>query len=309
MVLPPIVHLPTIEVAPGGRVGEGRPRANALERSVSAASVREYRPDDSLRQIHWPTSARRDSLFVRLFDGTPASAWWILLDMDRHVQVGKGPDATEEQAVILAASLADRGLQSGKAVGLAAHGEQLVWLPPREGEGHRWEVLRSLALVSLGSRPLAELLMGMHHYCGTGSTLEQYTSLIIITPAVDTAWVEALVPLLRRGAIPTVLLLDPVSFACPESHPEQGKESRKGETGDLDVTSPEPCPESLDSAQDKPCRRLVEELLVELGVAHYVITRDLLDRPEARLDQQGYWGRSASGPARQLREVGWKVLS
>jgi uncharacterized protein (DUF58 family) len=278
MVLPPIVPLPTIKVAPGGRAGEGRPRANALERSVSAAGVREYRPGDGLRWVHWRTSARHDSLFVRLFDGTPASNWWILLDMDRRVQVGKDLDATEEHAVILAASLADRGLRSGQAVGLAAHGEQLVWLPPRGGEGQRWEVLRSLALISLGSRPLAELLTGLR------PTLEQHTSLVIITPAVDTAWVEALVPLLRRGAIPTVLLLDPVSFACPES--------RRGRVGDLSVT---------------------QALLADLEVAHYVITRDLLDQPEARPDQQGHWRRLVSGPSLapvgQSREKGWEVLS
>jgi uncharacterized protein (DUF58 family) len=337
IVLPPIVPLPTIEVAPGGRVGAGRPRAHALERSVSATGVREYRPDDSLRWIHWRTSARHDSLFVRLFDGTPASNWWILLDMDRHVQVGEGPDATEEHAVILAASLADRGLRSGQAVGLVAHGEQLVWLPPREGEGQRWEVLRSLALVSLGSRPLAELLAGMRHYRGTGGpALEQYTSLVIITPAVDTAWVEALVPLLRRGVIPTVLLLDPVSFfARPEpfdgaqdrpfdpsaqlrtgpsaefilSNAEglrtglaQDEQSRRVGTGNLSVAQAQ----SPELASSRACRG-VEGLLVDLGVTHYIITPDLLDRPEARPDQQRHRGRPAS--VRQPREVGWKVMS
>lgn len=296
MVLPPIVPLPTIEVAPGGRVGEGHPRANALERSVSSAGVREYHPDDSLHWIHWRTSARRDSLFVRLFDGTPASDWWILLDMDRRVQAGKGPDATEEHAVILAASLADRGLRSGQAVGLAAQGEQLVWLPPREGEGQRWEILRSLALVSLGPHPLAELLEGMR------PALESYTSLVIITPAVDIGWIEALLPLLRRGAIPTVLLLDPASFASPEPFDPptwlraglaQDKQSRRDGAGDLS---------------------LMQALLVDLGVTHYVITRDLLDRPEARPGKQGHWGKPASGtgrtvPTRQPREAGWKVLS
>jgi hypothetical protein len=196
--------------------------------------------------------------------------------------------------------LADRGLRSGQAVGLAAHGEQLVWLPPREGEGQRWEVLRSLALVSLGSRPLAELLAGMRHYGGTGGpALGQYTSLVIITPAVDTAWVEALVPLLRRGVIPTVLLLDPVSFA-------QDNQSRRVGTGDpstssghrLSVTQAQ----SPELASSRACRG-VEGLLVDLGVTYYVITPDLLDRP----DQQRHRGRPAS--VDQPREVGWKVMS
>jgi hypothetical protein len=43
------------------------------------------------------------------------------------------------------------------------------------------------------------------------------------------------------------------------------------------------------------------------------LTRDLLDRPEARPGQQGHWGRPVSGtgrtaPVRQPREIGWKVL-
>ncbi|MCB0224930.1 MAG: DUF58 domain-containing protein, partial [Anaerolineae bacterium] len=58
-VTPPIVHLPIIEVAPGGRAGEGRPRPNMFERTVSASGIRDYVPGDSYRWIHWPSSARR----------------------------------------------------------------------------------------------------------------------------------------------------------------------------------------------------------------------------------------------------------
>jgi len=272
LVLPPVVSLPTIEVAPGGRAGEGRPRTNAPERTVAAASVREYLPGDSPRWIHWPTSARRGSLFVRQFDGTPAGDWWIFLDMDRDVQVGEGRDATEEHGVILAASLADRGVRSGRAVGLAAHGGELVWLPPREGEGQRWEILRSLALVSAGSHPLASLLAGM------GPVLGQHASLVIIMPAVRGDWIEALVPLLWRGVTPTVLLLDPVSF---------------GGVGDA---------------------REAAAQLANLGVAHYIITRDLLDRPEARPGRRGQRARRvlATGralPASQPHDVSWRALS
>jgi uncharacterized protein (DUF58 family) len=271
MVLPPIVPLPTIEVSPGGRTGEGHPRANALERTVSAAGVREHVHGDSVRWIHWRTSARRDSLFVRLFDGTPASDRWILLDMDRSVQVGEGRDATEEHGVILAASLADRGLRSGRAVGLVAHGERLVWLPPQGGEAQRWEILRALAMVSLGSRPLADVL------ARAGPALGQYASLVLVTPSANSAWIEALVPLLRRGAIPTVLLLDPISF---------------GGIGDQGP---------------------IRASLTDLGVAHYVVTRDLLDRPDIRPVQQGAWERAVAGTGRPVpfRRSGtaWRVLS
>jgi uncharacterized protein (DUF58 family) len=272
VVMPPIVPLPGVEVSPGGRAGEGRPRPNAPERTVSAASVREYVPGDSMRWIHWRTTAHHDSLFVRLFEGTPVGDWWIFLDMDERFHVGEGEDSTEELGVILAASLADRGLRSRRAVGLAMHGEEAAWLPPQRGEGRRWEILRALAEVSRGRRPLADLL------AQTGSALEQYVSLVVITPAVSSDWVEELVPLLRRGIIPTVLLLDAGSFG--------GAGSVSGVTA----------------------------LLSDLEVAHYVITRDLLDRPEARPGQQGRedWRVLPTGRVlsrRRSGDVAWKVLS
>lgn len=272
MVTPPIVPLPAIEVAPGGRAGEGRPRADAPERTVSAAAVRDYLPGDSLRWIHWRTSAHRDSLFVRLFNGTPAGDWWIFLDLERRVQVGQGQASTEEHGVILAASMADRGLRAGRAVGLVTHGEDLVWLPPQVGDGQRWAILRALALAVPGSRPLAELLARARPRFG------ERTSIIIVTPAVNDEWVEALWPLLRSGAAPTVLLLDPLSF---------------GGAGDVSGTL---------------------ALLSDLGIARYVITRDLLDHSEARPGQRGQWewrvsplGRAV--PVRRPHDLAWKVLS
>ncbi|HDQ72347.1 MAG TPA: DUF58 domain-containing protein [Chloroflexi bacterium] len=280
LVLPPIVPLPSIEVAPGGRSGEGRPRTNAPDRTVSAASVREYAPGDSLRWVHWPTSARRGSLYVRLFDGTPAGDWWILLDLDQRVQVGEGEDSTEEHGVILAASLADRGLRSRRAVGLVAQGEDLAWLPPRAGDAQRLEILRALAIASPGERSLAQLLARV------GSSLGQHDSLVIITAALSEDWIEALAPLLRRGCMPTVLLLDPTSFLEPGAR-------RSPAMGDV---------------------REVVARLDDLKIARYVITKDLLGGADIELGQQGRWewrvlGTGHVAPVRQPHDMTWRELA
>jgi uncharacterized protein (DUF58 family) len=143
---------------------------------------------------------------VHLFDGTPSGDWWILLDLDRQVQAGTDEDSTEEHGVILAASLADRGLRLRRAVGLVTHGQDLLWLPPKRGDTRRWEILHELARVSPGTCSLADLLTR------TGAAVGQRASLVIITPAVNRDWVVALIRLLERGIAPTILLLDPVSF-------------------------------------------------------------------------------------------------
>jgi uncharacterized protein (DUF58 family) len=206
MVTPPVVPLPAIEVAPGGRVGEGRPRPNALERTINSAGVREYNPGDSLRWIHWRTSARRDNYFVKIFDNTPSGNWWIVVDVEESVQAGASPRSTEEHSVILAASLADKGLRAGLSVGLAAHGKPFTWIPPQEGDGQRWAILRSLALLSPSQHTLTELLFSLR------PAFSNYSSLILITSNARGDWIQKLLPFVWKGNVPTVLLLDPRSF-------------------------------------------------------------------------------------------------
>ena len=92
--------------------------------AVTASGVREYVPGDSLFSVHWLTSARWDDLYVRLFDRMPTSDWWVFVDMDKNVHLGEGAEATEEYSIILAASIADRGLRNGHAVGLVAYGRR-----------------------------------------------------------------------------------------------------------------------------------------------------------------------------------------
>jgi uncharacterized protein (DUF58 family) len=204
LVLPPVLSLPAIQIAAGGRVGEGsRPRRTALETTVSVESVREYARGDPLRAIHWPTSARRGSLFVRQFDHMPSVDWWIFLDLEGRVQAGSGAQSTEEYGVILAASLAHLGLQQGRKVGLVAAGQELTWLPPQRSSGQLTQVLRALALAQRGQKPLADLL------AEAGRSIRLGASLIVITPNTDAAWIPPLLRLAENGVTPTLLLLDP----------------------------------------------------------------------------------------------------
>ncbi len=272
MVMPPVIPLPEIQVTPGGYSGNAKPRTNAPERTVSAASVREYTPGDSLRWIHWRTSARRASPYVRIFDGTPAGDWWIFLDLDQNVQAGESWDSTHENSIIMAASLADIGLKSAGEVGLVANGDPLIWLPPLAGDDQRLKILRSLALVDLGKYSLSEL------FVRNKSAIGQRSSLVIITPNQHTDWIEALLPLMWRGAVPTVLLLDTSTF-----------------DGQGNVQP-------------------VINILADLGVKAYIITRDMLDRPEARPGREGHWEwlKTATGhafPLSKPSKLNWKVLT
>ena len=246
LIMPPVVPLPRIDVTPSGRLGDGRSQANILDPTVSAGGVRGYIPGDSRRWIHWPTTARLGEPYVRLFDTSRSSDWWIFLDMDERVQVGEGSASTAEHGVILAASLTSRSLELNKAVGLSACGDDLVWVPPHMGANQQWEIFQALALVGQGDCPLDELLER------TRVSLRERSSLLIITPSLDRRWLDAMVLVMRSGIVPTVFLLDPVTFGS------------QGNSAPM-----------LDS-------------LIELGVTHYRITPELLELPEARPGEIGH---------------------
>ncbi len=272
MVMPPVVPLPQIEITPGGFLGEGRPQPNSPEHTVGASSVREYVPGDSLKTVHWKTSARREKLFVRLFDGAPAGDWWVLVDLQKEKQIGVNEDSTEEHAIVLAASLADKGLRARQAVGLVASGSDLVWLPPQPGENQRWEILRALALVEPGSIPLDEVLERIR------PNLSRRSSLLLITPNMDSEWLSSLVKLSWRGIIPTIILFNPASFGGHQSA------------------------SSMSSA------------LGAMGISNHVINRGMLDKPEAKPGHRGQWEWRVSVTGRAVPvhlpgDTNWRPLS
>ena len=233
------------------------------------------------------------SPMCRVFDGTPAGDWWILLDMDRRVQAGQGWDSTTEYSIILAASLADRGLRMKRAVGLVSNGKELVWHQPEEGKDQRWEILRSLALIDPGDYTLAELLERVVPAIGL------HTSLVIITPNTQPDWIKPLLHLIWRGAVPTVLLLDPATFETTADSRQQTAENQ---------------PPKVEPEASRPQAAVMMDMLAELGVSRHLIGRDLIDRPEARPGQEGQWEWKVMPtghaiPVRRPTNINWKVLS
>ncbi len=218
LVYPPTVHLPTLRLPRGAATGAGRTSRRALEITTNAAGVRGYVPGDSINRIHWRTTARQGNLMVKTFDLEPSGDLWIVLDLDAAVQAGAGEESTEEYGVILAASLSNRTLRQNRAVGLVAYGTDAglndvppeprpTLVLPQKGTAHQWRILQALATVRAGGNwPLERVLAEMDHNLGRGTTLA------VITPSCDPAWIAGLLPPMRRGVAPTVVLLDPVSF-------------------------------------------------------------------------------------------------
>ena len=202
MVAPRVISLPEVKVAAGGRIGGVRSSSRGLEQTVTASGVREYSPGDSLRWVHWPTTARKNEIFVHLYDSEPSSDWWVVLDMDPSVHVGEGQTSTEENCVTLASSIVNQGIQLDKSVGLVSQGQELVWHPPDSGQRQFSKIIHSLVKLQTGGLSLDSVLRRIKNSIGDN------TSLVIITPNLSLEWINILEIFQRAGVIPTVILLD-----------------------------------------------------------------------------------------------------
>lgn len=257
-VMPPVVSLPRFHIASSGWAGEGRTNPRSLEETINASHTREMTPNDPMKFIHWKSTARHNKFFVRQFEGTPAGDWWILLDLHQGSQLGEGWDSTEEHGVILASSLAARGLDDEYPVGLMINGNEPTWIVPRRNENQNRALLKALAVASPSEMGLKDYIQRI------GQTISGRSSLLIITPNADTSWTESLLPLIWRGVMPTVFVLDPVSFG--------------GATG----------------------TRAIEEALQSIGATCHVIPKQMLDTRQARPGTAGEWEWRVVGTGRAV---------
>lgn len=269
-VMPPVVPLPYFNILSSGWTGEGRRNPRSLEETLNASHTREMTPGDPLKWIHWKTTARRGTFHVRQAEGTHAGDWWILLDLHKGSQVGEGWDSTEEHAVILASSLIAQGLRDDHSVGLAINAREPAWHVPRRNEHQQRALQKSLAVASPSDLDLGD-------YLGrTGRMFGGRCSLLVITPCADAGWIESLIPLMWRGVLPTVFLLDVNTF---------------GGTADVKRSA---------------------SIFQSLGAPCHVIPRELLDNPQTRPGHEGEWEWriSATGRAFAVRKPvsDWKGI-
>jgi uncharacterized protein (DUF58 family) len=149
---------------------------------------------------------------VREFDREPTGDLWLIVDMDAAAQAGQGAEATQEYAVILAASIAAQFTRGGerRAVGLVMSGRTPIMLSPAPGQVQLWRILHALAEAEPAEgQPLAALL------AQAGPTLRSGRTVVIITPSQEAEWVAPLLPLIARGNAPTAVLIDGATFSPP----------------------------------------------------------------------------------------------
>ncbi len=103
-------------------------RALRVGVSSEVIGTREYRSGDSLRQIHWRSTARLGKLVVKEFLDQDQLTMTVVLDLSTGGSIGQGKFSTFETAVRLAASLGYYAACQNIPFYLAGHSRR--WQPP-----------------------------------------------------------------------------------------------------------------------------------------------------------------------------------
>ena len=127
LIYPRVAQLPEFHL-PQSATSGNRQRQRPLLGAIRSTSVRDYRPGDSLRHVHWRSTAHRNSLMVTELDMEPGGEVWIVLDLNEAAHStaqevtlsDAGETDTLEYSIVVAASLAAQilGRHDRTAVGL-----------------------------------------------------------------------------------------------------------------------------------------------------------------------------------------------
>jgi uncharacterized protein (DUF58 family) len=210
----------------GGAGSEAVSTPLPARQGLEAAGVREFRDGDSLRHVHWRSTARRGTLVVREFERTVRHPLALLLDTGAAAYASWGGREAFEDLVRAAASIAFAVTQAGRDVHLVAASGQT---PLTAVTGWR-EALHWLARVQAdGGLSLAEVYE---------ATLPEGTGVVVCSPRVD-----AVAMLAHRGVALAAVLSDVVSYGESPSVPSGGVSSpadgRGGEGGSPDGSTAE----------------------------------------------------------------------
>lgn len=181
--------------------------------------VRDHRPGDPLRRVHWPTSARRGRLAILELERHVAREAVIFLDLCAGSLRGLGRQSTLEVAVRAAGSIAARLLNEGARVGLVAEGREPVRVAPGRGPLQLVRLLEVLARIKPdGALRLPDLL----HAAGDEVPPGGAAWVLVGDPELDGLdLLEPLLVLRARRADVSAVLLDPVTFRRLHGPPDR----------------------------------------------------------------------------------------
>jgi uncharacterized protein (DUF58 family) len=209
LVYPRLVAIDALFSEAGSRAQDGRRLLLRRPTGFDLHSVREYEDGESLRKVHWPTTARRGRLMVKDLEDSPRDEVAVLLDAAAGVTAGDPPDSSFDMQVRAAGSILKVHARRGRRAVLVLNSAGRETQSLRDEESDWRHALELLAAAEpTGTTPAAALL------AEDASPAARALELAVVSAQVSPALVDRLVQrsLSRRPA--SLVFVDPASFVA-----------------------------------------------------------------------------------------------
>jgi uncharacterized protein (DUF58 family) len=210
VVYPRLVSLERLFSEGGAHAQDGRRLLLRRPTGFELHSVRDHVEGESLRKVHWPSTARRGSLMVKELEDAPRDEVAVLLDGEASAVVGESFDVQVRAAGSLLLAQARRGRRAVLFVNGAhktvqrVHSYETDWpqaydlLAAAEADGHA---------------PAAALLGD------EASSVARALELTVVTASLSPQLVERLLRRTLGQQRAALVYVDPASFGPNGAHP------------------------------------------------------------------------------------------
>ena len=213
LVYPRLADLERLFSESGAAARDGRRLLLRRPSGFDLHSVREYQQGESLRMVHWRSTAKRAQLMVRELEDSPRDEVAVVLDADPLAVVGESFELQVRAAGSLLLAHARRGRRSVLVVNSPRREQQRI----QSADGDWRAALDLLAAVEPAEGPpLAALL------ADEGGSAARSLELAVVTASLPARLVERLVERSLGHRDVSLVLVDSASFgaAGPQRFPE-----------------------------------------------------------------------------------------
>src|SRR5436190_14939411 len=203
LVYPRLVELDRVFSDAGTQTPEGRRVLLRRPSGFDLHSVREYEQGESLRKVHWRSTAKRGQLMVKELEDAPRDEVAILLDAEAGTSVGESFDVQVRAAGSLLLAQARRGRRAVLLVNGAIRTVQRVHSYETD-----WRQAYDLLAAAEpdGHAPAASLLGD------EGSVVSRALELTVVTASLSPLLVERLLQRTLSQRRAALVFVDPATF-------------------------------------------------------------------------------------------------
>lgn len=200
VVFPRVWPLSDLDLPPKDPFGQRRAPRRLIEDPLSTIGIRDHRPEDGLRRIHWKATAHKGELQVRVYEPTASLESVVFLNVStlEHYWQGVLPTLLEN-AISVAASIAVWAVGDKHKVGMVTNGclvqsDQPARVPPGRSPEQLAAILEMLAgVTSFATGSIEKVLRRESPRLPWGATL------VVVTPIVTDRLEDVIVTLRDAG--------------------------------------------------------------------------------------------------------------